>query len=54
MYHTVKLVKGAIAQQYTQWLTAKARAELIKKLNLQVAREPGLVYSIELFEPKKA
>lgn len=54
MYYTVKLTKGDIAQQYTQWLTAKARAQLIKKLDAQVAREPGLVYTVTLFKPAMA
>lgn len=54
MYYTVKLIKGTIAQQYTQWLTAKARAQLIRKLDAQVAREPGLAYTVTLFKPTQA
>lgn len=54
MYHTVKLSKGTITQQYTQWLTAKDRAQLIKKLDQQAAREPGLVYSIDQYTLKPA
>lgn len=54
MYYTVKLQKGTTVEQYVQWFTRKALAELQAKLAKKAAQEQGLTWTVELFKPKAA
>lgn len=48
MYYTVTVTKGDLKQEFVQWLTAKARAQLTRRLQAQVAREPGISWTMTL------
>lgn len=46
MYYVVRLTKDTQVHQYTMWMGQRDRADMIRKLERQAQREPGLTWTM--------